>query len=122
VLKVATASSPQPTDFAAKAKDLQALRDAVADAAGVGSGLWLSYLFVSLYLALAAGEVTHRDLFFQNPVNGAKTAIADLLKVKPEVNSLACFRAYRPRGNPQYWALYEKTAAAGLRRAGFPDE
>jgi uncharacterized protein YjbI with pentapeptide repeats len=68
LLKVATASSPQPADFAAKAKDLQALRDAVADAAGVGSGLWLSYLFVSLYLALAAGEVTHRDLFFQNPV------------------------------------------------------
>jgi hypothetical protein len=45
-----------------------------------------------------------------------------LLKVKPMVNSLARFRDFCPWGNPQYWALCEKTAAAGLRRTGFPDE
>jgi uncharacterized protein YjbI with pentapeptide repeats len=44
------------------------LRDAVVDAASVSSGLWLSYLFVFFYLAIAAGGVTHRDLFFENPV------------------------------------------------------
>ena len=44
------------------------------------------------------------------------------LELNPEVDSLAQFRAYRPWGNPQYWALFEKTAAAGVRRAGFPGE
>ena len=56
------------TAFAAKAKDLGALRDAVVDAASVSTGLWLSYLFVLFYFAIAAGAVTHRDLFLENPV------------------------------------------------------
>jgi uncharacterized protein YjbI with pentapeptide repeats len=68
VLNVAAAPSSEATGFAAKAKDLQALRDAFVDAASVGSGLWLSYVFVLLYLAVAASSVTHRDLFFENPV------------------------------------------------------
>ena len=62
---------PQKSDaasFAAKATDLQALRDAVVDAAGVSTGLWLSYLFVLFYFAIATGAVTHRDLFLENPV------------------------------------------------------
>jgi Pentapeptide repeats (8 copies) len=54
--------------LAGKAKDLQALRDAVVDAASVGAGLWFSYLFVLFYLLIAVGGVTHRDLFFQSPV------------------------------------------------------
>ena len=58
----------RPTSFAAKATDLQALRDAVVDAASVSTGLWLSYLFVLFYFAIAAGAVTHRDLFLENPV------------------------------------------------------
>jgi hypothetical protein len=57
-----------PADFAKQATDLQALRDAVVDAASVGGGLWLSYLFVFFYFAIAAGGVTHRDLLFENPV------------------------------------------------------
>jgi hypothetical protein len=48
--------------FAAQAKDLGALRDAVVDAASVGAGLWISYLFALFYFAIAAGAVTHRDL------------------------------------------------------------
>jgi hypothetical protein len=36
----------EPTPFAAKARDLGALSDAVVDAASVGTGLWLSYLFL----------------------------------------------------------------------------
>jgi hypothetical protein len=44
------------------------LRDAVVDATSVGAGLWLSYVFVLLYLAIAAGGVTHRDLLFESPV------------------------------------------------------
>ena len=54
--------------IAAKADDLEAIKKAVDDAASVSGGLWLSYLFVLFYLAVAAGAVTHADLFFENPV------------------------------------------------------
>src|SRR5262249_9891867 len=40
----------------------------VVDAASVGAGLWFSYLFVLLYLLIAVGGVTHRDLFLESPV------------------------------------------------------
>lgn len=63
-----TLQASTATAFAAKAKDLVALREAVVEAANVGGGLWLSYLFVFFYLAIAAGGVTHRDLLFENPV------------------------------------------------------
>jgi adenylate cyclase len=68
------------------------------------------------YFGLAGALALKGDL------DGANTVLAGLQKIKPEVNSLAQFRVYRPWGNPEYWALYEKTAAAGLRRAGLPDE
>ena len=58
----------EPIQFAEKAKDLGALRDAVVDAASVGAGLWLSYLFALFYFAIAAGAVTHRDLLLESPV------------------------------------------------------
>jgi uncharacterized protein YjbI with pentapeptide repeats len=54
--------------FAAKATDLESLRTAVVDAAGVGYGLWFSYLFALVYFAIAAGAVTHRDLLLESPV------------------------------------------------------
>jgi uncharacterized protein YjbI with pentapeptide repeats len=59
---------PTAAAFAGKAKDLGALRDAVVDAANVGAGLWFSYLFVLLYLIVAVGGVTHRNLLFESPV------------------------------------------------------
>jgi uncharacterized protein YjbI with pentapeptide repeats len=62
------AQKTDPTPFAAKAKDLGALRDAVVDAASVGAGLWISYLFTLFYFAIAAGAVTHRDLLLESPV------------------------------------------------------
>jgi len=54
--------------IAAKANDLESLRAAVVDAAAVGAGLWISYVFVLLYLLVAAGSVTHTDLLFESPV------------------------------------------------------
>lgn len=42
----ASPSKPPLPEFAKKATDLQALRDSVVDAANVGGGLWVSYLFV----------------------------------------------------------------------------
>ena len=72
----ATSRPPQPQPPAAdlppiaeKADDLEAIKKAVDDAATVGGGLWLSYLFVLFYLAVAAGAVTHADLFFGNRSN-----------------------------------------------------
>jgi hypothetical protein len=62
------ALSDELPEFAKKADDLEAIKKAVDDAASVSGGLWLSYLFVLFYLAVAAGAVTHADLFFQHPV------------------------------------------------------
>lgn len=55
-------------EFAKKADDLEAIKKAVDDAASVSGGLWLSYLFVLFYLGVAAGAVTHADLFFEKAV------------------------------------------------------
>ena len=55
-------------EIAKKADDLEAIKAAVDDAAAVGGGLWLSYVSALLYLAVAAGAVTHQDLFFEHPV------------------------------------------------------
>ena len=63
-----TASVADLPPVAAKADDLEAIKKAVDDAASVGGGLWLSYLFVLFYLAVAAGAVTHGDLFLEKPV------------------------------------------------------
>jgi Tfp pilus assembly protein PilF len=68
------------------------------------------------HFALAAATGLKGDL------DEAKAALAESLKLNPEVDSLARFRARRPWGNPRYWTLFEKTAAAGLRQAGLPDE
>ena len=62
------AQKTEPTPFAAKAKDLGALREAVVDAASVGTGFWISYLFALFYFPIAAGAVTHRDLLLESPV------------------------------------------------------
>ena len=62
------APSDELPEFAKKADDLEAIKKAVDDAASVSGGLWLSYLFVLFYLAVAAGAVTHADLFFEKAV------------------------------------------------------
>jgi hypothetical protein len=62
------APSSDSEAFAAKADDLQALHDAVVDAASVSGGLWLGYLFVFFYLSVATFGVTQRDLLLENPV------------------------------------------------------
>jgi uncharacterized protein YjbI with pentapeptide repeats len=69
------ARSPEPAPapkhappLADKAQDLEALRDAVVDAAGISRGLWVSYLFAQFYFLVAIGGVTHRQLLFESPV------------------------------------------------------
>ncbi len=60
-------ASPAAAEAAA-IDDLETARKAVEDTAAIGGGLWLSYLFVLFYLGIAAGAVTHTDLFLKNPV------------------------------------------------------
>jgi adenylate cyclase len=71
---------------------------------------WLTYLELAGALGL------------RGDIDEAKATLAEWIKLRPEINSLARFRADVPFGNPQYWALREKTINVGLRRAGFPDE
>ena len=59
---------PDLPPAAEKAADLDALKKTVEDAASVSGGLWLSYLFALFYIAVAAGAVTHADLFLQRAV------------------------------------------------------
>ena len=54
--------------FAKETHDLDSTRKSVEEAASVTTGLWLSYLFVLVYIGIAAGAVTHKDLFLENPV------------------------------------------------------
>jgi len=66
---------------------------------------------------LAAAAATHGDL------DKARSALAESLRLKPAMKSIARMRAENPwLRNPQYWALQEKTLNLGLRRAGLPDQ
>lgn len=61
-------SAPDLPAIGAKADDLEEIKKAVEDAASVSGGLWLSYLFVLSYIAIAVGAVTHEDLLLVRPV------------------------------------------------------
>jgi adenylate cyclase len=76
-------------------------------------GVW----YVHLELAGALG--------LRGDIDEAKTEIAEAVKLKPEINSVAQWRATNLTqgfGHPQFQALREKTGYAGLRRAGFPEQ
>ncbi len=60
-------SADEPS-LAGKADGVEAIKKAIDDAAAVSGGLWLSYLFVLFYIAIAAGAVTHADLLLQRAV------------------------------------------------------
>ncbi len=47
--------------------DVEALERAVNDSAGRISAIWISFLIFSLYLLIAAGTVTPRQLFLDEP-------------------------------------------------------
>ncbi len=74
--------------IAAKADDLEEIKKSVEDAASVSGGLWLSYLFVLSYTAIAAGAVTHDDFIMSKdcPVSAALTDDdkANLLKIEQD--------------------------------------
>jgi tetratricopeptide (TPR) repeat protein len=69
--------------------------------------------YVHLDLAAALG--------LTGAVDAARAALAEAIELKPEVSSLRWLRAHPAGGNARYWALYEKSGAAGLRRVGTPE-
>ena len=48
--------------------DGEALEKSVNDSATRVSAIWVSFLIFGLYLVIAAGTVTHRQLFLEDPV------------------------------------------------------
>jgi len=62
-------------------------------------------------------------LGFSGDIDEARAALAESIRLNPEVKSFAQWRAYMPWiTGREHWALLEKTLNIGLRRAGFPDE
>jgi adenylate cyclase len=62
-------------------------------------------------------------LALQGHLDQAKSALAESLKLKPEINSMARQRARSAyTNNPAYVALAAKTVDIGLRKAGMPEE
>jgi adenylate cyclase len=61
-------------------------------------------------------------LGLKGDLDAAKVELAEAQKLKPEINSLARWRARQPWIDvPQYRALREQALTFGLRRAGFPE-
>ena len=73
------------------------------------------YWDVRMWLAAALG--------LDGDLDGARAELAEAKRLKPEINSLARWRAHQPWiANPEYRELCEKTLDLGLRRAGFSEE
>src|SRR6266478_5467773 len=49
-------------------KDVGELQSALNNAAGKASVLWTTFITFELYLTIAFGSVTHRDLFLETPI------------------------------------------------------
>ena len=60
-------TEPDQRPTAEKLQDIDAARGAVVDAAGICSGLWLSYILAVSYVTVAVGGVTHRDMLLAKP-------------------------------------------------------
>jgi tetratricopeptide (TPR) repeat protein len=85
--------------------------DLLQTARAANARLWVPYL----YLAGAYG--------LKGDLDRARSALAESLRLKPALRSIARMRAENPwLSNPQYWAFQEKTLNLGLRRAGLPDQ
>jgi hypothetical protein len=59
---------PMAADKKINPYDVEALERSLNDSATRVSALWISFLIFGLYLVIAAGTVTHRQLFLGEPV------------------------------------------------------
>jgi hypothetical protein len=94
-----------------------------ASAADVRS--WVPYLYLAgaYGLRAAEGDRLAADASKQGDLDRARAALAESIRLKPAIKSVARMRVENPwLSNPRYWALQEKTLNLGLRRAGLPDQ
>jgi tetratricopeptide (TPR) repeat protein len=85
--------------------------DLLQTARAANPRLWVPYF----YLAAAYG--------LRGDLDKAKSALAESMRLKPAIRSLARMRAEnRWLTDPRFQALQVKTLNVGLRRAGFPDQ
>jgi tetratricopeptide (TPR) repeat protein len=79
-------------------------------ARSAGPRVWYTYFWLAGALGLK-GEIGE-----------AQAALAEGIRLKPEVKSLFQFHSVNLRStNPQFLKLREETLDTGLRRAGLPD-
>jgi tetratricopeptide (TPR) repeat protein len=116
-LKVAYGTKPGRKDIADKTKPLEALRNALVETAGVGGGLWLSYIFVLFYLFIAAAGVTHRNLLFDGLLEDVfelqdKVALSVAGVIEPTLQSAEMRRSSdRPTNDLTAYDLYLRALA-----------
>lgn len=84
--------------------DSAELQKAPGDAAGKASALWTAFIIFLLYLAIAFGSVTQRDLFLENANQAARTQCRSAL-------SRFLYRCSEPVGNLSLLPLF---ATAGF--------
>jgi hypothetical protein len=72
--------------------------------------------------SLVCSSVAGGALGLRGDLDEARAALAEAIKLKPDIDSLTRFAAQSPFTNPEYVALRAKTLYVGRRRAGFPGE
>jgi hypothetical protein len=61
-------------------------------------------------------------LGFKGEIEEARAEAAEMVRRKPDMNSVARVRGYVWYRNPQFQVLHDRTVIQGLRNAGFPEE
>jgi adenylate cyclase len=85
---------------------------------------------IELFRKSLAGNIrlyyTHMSLAAALALKGdileARVALAEGLRLRPDINSIVRVRTSIPYNNPQYRGLLEKIVIAGLRKAGMPEK
>jgi adenylate cyclase len=80
------------------------------NAEATNPGVW----YVHLKLAGALG--------LKGEIDQARAETAEMVRLKPEINSVARVRGFVWYRNPQFQVLHDRTVIQGLRNAGFPEE
>ena len=98
--------------------------DLLQTASAANPRLWVPYFYLAgAYGLRVEGDRLLADAAKQGDLDRARSALAESLRLKPAIKSIARMRAENPwLRNTQYWALQEKTLNVGLRRAGLPDQ
>jgi tetratricopeptide (TPR) repeat protein len=92
------------------ANHLEEATDFLIKSRAANSRIWWVYYGLASALAL------------RGDLDEAKTALAEGIKLKPEVDSLARWRDQFYWHSPQLVTLEDKTMYEGLRRIGFPEK